>query len=765
MWQKGRAALRANWTRFGRFVTGVIPVACVVYFASACVAQDEYTPVYHPKLEISPAAGEIKIDGQLQDPGWSGAAVAENFAEHNPGDQTQPDVDTRVLITYDDANLYVAWICYDNPREVRASFCERDDIFSDDYVILCLDTYGEATLAYELASNPYGIPGDLLFSSAQGEDITYDMIFDTAGRITDFGWVVEMAIPYTRLRFPGTHEQAWRVDFWRNRPREVRYQYSWAAYDRDEDCWPCQWGTVTGIRGIKPGTGLDVLPAVVGYQAGVMDSDGDFANGVAKGDVSLGVAYDFSSELTAEATVNPDFSQVEADAAQIDVNTTFALFYPERRPFFQEGSDLFNTYFDAVYTRSVNDPMVAGKVTWRRGSNSAAFLSARDDHSVIILPFEEGSAFVANGESYSNILRARHDLGEQSHLGLIATDRRFRGGGSGSLAGVDGRIRFSASNAFRFQVMATRTQEVFNLALTDSAFNETRFDGVHTNGLDGETFWGHGLYARINRSTANYWFGGDYRERSPTFRADNGFEPQNNHRIGTANMGGVLRFEDSTVLENINGSMEGGRKWNFSGVRKDQWVNANLQIRLRAAQTGSHSRYMHSNELFGGVYFPNIWLAHTCFSTQPSAALRFGGYSNYGDRIARWQLVMGRETTRGLWADVRPIDRLLVHLSYDNAFSNDLETDAALFSQSIFRTRMSLQVSRRLSGRLVLQHNDRYECWDVDPLITYRINSLSVFYIGSTQRYEDLNPIDNGRAGWTLTARQYFLKFQYLIRL
>jgi hypothetical protein len=313
--------------------------------------------------------------------------------------------------------------------------------------------------------------------------------------------------------------------------------------------------------------------------------------------------------------------------------------------------------------------------------------------------------------------------------------------------------------------MATRTQEVFNPALTDSALNATRFDGAHTSGLDGETFYGHGLYASLNRNTANYWFGGDYRERSPTFRADNGFEPQNNHRIGTANIGGVLRFENSSVLENINGGVDGGRKWNFAGVRKDEWVNATLQIRLRAAQTGTHTRYMHSNELFGGVYFQNIWLAHTCFSTQPSAALRFGGYYNYGDRIARWELVMGRETTRGVWADLRPIDRLLVSLSYDDAFSDDLETGARLFSQAIFRTRMSLQLSRRLSGRLVLQYNDRYDCWDVDPLVTYRINSLSVFYIGSTQRYEDLNPLDSGRVGWTLTARQYFLKFQYLIRL
>ena len=147
-----------------------------------------------------------------------------------------------------------AWTCYDDPSEVRASFCERDQMFSGDCVLLCLDTFGEATLAYEIAANPYGIPGDLLYSSANGEDKTYDMNFETAGRITDIGWVAEMAIPFSSLRFPDRHEQVWRVDFWRNRPRGARYQYSWAAYDRDESCWPCEWGTITGISGVKPGS-------------------------------------------------------------------------------------------------------------------------------------------------------------------------------------------------------------------------------------------------------------------------------------------------------------------------------------------------------------------------------------------------------------------------------------------------------------------------------------------------------------------------------
>ena len=375
--------------RSRRGLIGGCLVALISLFAAGSVmgADDAYAPVYHPELKISRAAGPIKIDGDLNDPGWQGAAKASHFFEHNPGNQTKPAVDTEVFITYDDEYLYVGFLCHDKPGDVRASFCERDKVFNDDLMFLALDTYGEATHAYEIAVNPYGIPGDLLFSPAYGEDATYDMIYKSAGRITDQGWVAELAVPFSSLRFPDKPEQTWRVDFWRNRPRESQYQYSWAAYDRNEDCWPCQWGTVTGITGIKPSKGFEFLPAVVAHESGSLGDGGRLENGDVKGDVGLGVAYDVSSELKAEATVNPDFSQVESDVAQIDVNSTFALFYPEKRPFFQEGSDLFNTYFTPIYTRSINDPLVAGKMTWRQGSNSLAFLSGRDEHSVIILPF------------------------------------------------------------------------------------------------------------------------------------------------------------------------------------------------------------------------------------------------------------------------------------------------------------------------------------------------------------------------------------------
>ena len=744
----------------------ILSVSLLV-FSSGVSAQSSYTPVFKPNLAVSPASGDIKIDGILGDPGWEDAARATGFAEHNPGDQTKPAVDTEVWITYDDANLYVAWICHDDPRTVRASFCERDDIFADDCVILCLDTYGDATLAYEIAANPYGIPGDLLFSTANGEDISYDIIYKSSGRITETGWVVEMAVPFASLRFPDREQQTWRVDFWRNRPRESRYQYSWAAYDRDESCWPCQWGTVTGFAGVKPGAGLELLPSVVGYQSGGLNGDSQFENEDIDGEVGLGVTYDVSSEMSTEATINPDFSQVESDAAQIDVNSTFALFYPEKRPFFQEGSDLFETYFEAVYTRSINDPLGAGKLTWRTGSTSLAYLTGYDEHSPLILPFEESSEIVENGESYSNILRARRDFGDQSHLGLIGTDRRFDGGGSGSLVGADGQLHFSPSNTFRFQVLATHTEEVNNLALTDSAFNETRFDdGQYTCGLDGESFWGYGAYAMLIRETRNYWLMANYWEKSPTFRADNGFEPSNNYRMPSVEAGAIKRFEDeNNIVESVAANIEATGKWNFDGVRKDEWVMGNLEGHLRAAQTAFHGMYMASNELFGGVQFDGIWQAHGCVSTRPTEALSFGGNYNYGHRIARRQLVMGKEINYGVWTDIKPIDRLLVSLSYARVTSDDIDTGDRLFSQSVFRTQVGLQLLRELSARLILQYNDRYDSWDVDPLITYRLNPFSIFYVGSTRNYQNFNSMETDLDGWTLTERQYFMKVQYLFQL
>ena len=339
----------------------------------------------------------------------------------------------------------------------------------------------------------------------------------------------------------------------------------------------------------------------------------------------------------------------------------------------------------------------------------------------------------------------------------------------GSLASVDGQIRLSKSNSFRVQVLASHTEEVDNLALVpDSAFNASTFDGgKYTAGLDGESFWGHALAAGVSRNTGNYGMSLHYNEMSPTFRADNGFEPQNNQRMASADVErrSAIRKEHGAGVHRT-AYVDVARKWNFDGVRKDEWINPNLEVQFRAAQTGMHAKYMASNEHFHGKQFNGIWAVHNCLSTSRGTTLSFSGNINYGHRIARHDLVMGKQLDYGLHGDAqahRPADD--IGLPTTTRQSDDLKTDERLFSQSVFWSRLSLQMSRELSMRLVSQYNDRYRTWDVDPLVTYRINSLTMFYIGSTHDYRDFDYADDGREGWDLTERQYFMKLQYLFQI
>lgn len=722
-----------------------------------------FAPNHRPRLTATRAAGPIAVDGVLDDRGWRGAARADGFCEHSPGDQVRPPVETEAYLTYDDEHLYVAFVCHDDPAQVRASLTERDRIWQDDYVILLIDTYGDQSAAYEIAANPYGVQGDLLWSPTVGEDLSYDLIFAAAGRVHDDGYTVEMAVPFASLRFPERPVQEWRVDFWRNHPRQVRGQYGWAGYDRDESCWPCQWGAVGGIEGVRPGRGLGLMPAFVASQASARRDSGEFASGPLDGQASLGVRYDLGSTLSAEGTYNPDFSQVEADVAQVDVNTTFALFFPERRPFFQEGSDLFQTYFNVFYSRSINDPELAAKTTARPGRTSVAYLVARDEHTPFILPFAEGSEILAAGRSTVNVLRARHSLGDQSHLGLIATDRRLDGGGSGTVVGLDGRFRLDQNHQLEWQALATRTAEPDDPALTAGLDSLVFGDDRFTSAFDGETFRGHGLHASLEREGRHLSYDLNYWERSPTFRTDNGFEPRNDQRFGTVNGGYTIWFDDA-VLDWLQPSFQVARMWNFDGVRKDEWVRGGLSGRLKLAQTNLSAGYMRSNELFGGVQFDGIFEWEAEFSSIPADWLRLGASWAAGHRIARDDLLMGRERRIDAWLDLKPLDPVLVETQLDWIRSDAVDTGAALFEGYVARAKLSLQLTRGWSTRLVAQYNEFYGIWELDPLITYRLNPFSIFYVGSTRDWTSLPGRQDGPQRWRLTDRQYFLKIQYLFQ-
>ena len=727
----------------------------------------DFQPNFKPAIDIPRLSGMIQIDGDLTDAGWQLASRATNFVEVRPGDQSKPPVDTEALITFDAANLYVAFIAYDNPHAIRASLRDRDEIFADDNVGMILDTYGDGAWAYEIFVNPLGIQGDLRWTP-QGEDEGFNIIYKSKGKITDSGFQVELAIPFSSLRFPDKEVQNWRATFWRNHPRDSRRQYSWATLNRDEPCFPCQFGTLTGIADVKPSGTLELLPSAIGSQAGVLRDPANPRSGLdndrIKKEASLGLQYSFTPSLTAAASYNPDFSQVESDAAQIDVNSTFALFYPERRPFFQEGSDLFDTYYNAFYTRSINDPVFAAKLTGRMNRTSLAYVAARDEHSPIILPFEDRSAFLLAGKSTSNILRAKRTFFKDSFIGALVTDRRLDGGGSGTLFGVDGNLRFLNKYRFEWQALLSQTEEPNDTTLTaDFAKVQSRFDrGSRTVAFDGESFAGNALYASLERDARHWNFDFDYYAASPTFRADNGFVTRNDDRQAVFWNGWFFQ-PNTKLVDRVTPSLLLGRFWNTQGLRKDNFMRPAIDIQFKA-QTEVFLGYILSTERFRDRVFAGIRRLQVEMYSNFSSLMSLQMALAHGRFIARTleTPVLGRGTDLELEATVKPLRRLVIQPSYAYSTLKDPHDGHSIFDGYILRTRLNYQFTRELFLRLVVQYNDFSQGLNIEPLLSYKLNPFTIFYVGSTHAYERHIGEEQD---FTQMRRQFFMKFQYLLQI
>ncbi len=732
-----------------------------------------FKPNENPTLEILRAAGPIIVDGEFDDPGWRGAAKATNFSERFPEEKAKPKVDDiYVLVTYDEMHLYLAFTIEDDPSAIRTSMRDRDGIWSDDYAGILLDTYGDASWAYFIFANPSGIQGDSKFSSSGGEDDSFDIIYESKSKITDKGYQIEMAIPFRSLRFPDRDEQVWRATFWITHPRDSRRQYTWAAMDRDEPCFLCQYGTLKGIKGIKSGKNIEFLPSVVGSQFGTLNNSDDptagFNNEKVDGEIALGVKYNITSNLTTDLALNPDFSQIEADAAQINVNTTFALFFPERRPFFQEGADLFRTFMRTVYSRQINNPIVAAKLTGRFNRTSIAYIGGRDENTPIILPFEVQSAFLATDKkSTTNILRVKHTLKDDSYVGTMLTDRRLDGGGSGTVLGIDGQLRFLKNYKFEWQYSASFTEEpedsTLSVDIENQVGEEVTFDkGKHTALYDGESFWGRGIYTSLERSARFWHFDIDYWEWSPKFRADNGFITSNSKRQ-TNWWTGFSIYPKAKLIDQIFPSASFGRVWNFDGVRKDEWLQSSISFNLKA-QTSIWVSHLWSRERFAGIDFPGVRRFMLNVNSNFSDPLRLGIFFSKGRSIRRDfdDPELGNTTNFEAWGTIKPMQRLIIQPNFTFSKLTSRQDGEEFFSGFILRTRLNYQLTREFFLRLVVQYNDFSKGIDFDPLLTYRLNAFTAFFIGSTLDYQsDFESV----SGYKLSSRQYFLKFQYLYQL
>ena len=725
----------------------------------AAAAEAPAAGPYH----LARAQGPIAIDGDLGDPGWAGAAVVDRFYETSPGDNTEPKVKTVALLAYDDRYLYIGLRCFDpEPGKIRAPFVERDNVIgTDDNVAIFLDTRNDRRSAVEMRVSPRGIQADGVFTDATfNEDFSPDFLYDTAARITDEGWQAEVRVPFSSLRYPKSDPQEWGLMIWRNYPREFRYAYYSSPQPRGSNCYICHLASLQGLSGLPSASGLLLVPYAAGQSVANADAPGQpLGESDATGDVGLDIKWTPSASTALDATINPDFSQVEADVAQIAVNERFALFFPEKRPFFLEGVDLLQAPIQAVYTRTITEPRGGLRVTSKHGATSYTALATRDQGGgLVILPGPLDSTFAPQDfESWVGIGRVRHDLGS-SFLGLLATGRVVDGGGHNVVFGPDFQWR-GASDTLTGQFLWSDTTTPDRPELAEE--------------WDGRTLSAGGGQLQFTHDSRTLGGFARYKDFGRDFRDDQGFVPQVGYRQGTAAAGynfwpqGFLR--QVRPVAQFDYSVESGgdlldRRF-FTGVvlvgRKN--LNSEVDFVVETARTGVDLLTFHQVQYFAQIdpsrHFPRI------------SAQGFVGEDIDIDNVR-----VGTGANVSLAATFRPDP----HLGLDvNSAVRWLNVDTAegpsgrLFTAQVQRLKATVFFSSRAFLRLIGQYvttrrDPALFTFDVprksgdfsgSVLFSYRLNWQTALFLG----YGDERALDEQET-LQRTSRQFFAKISYALQ-
>lgn len=737
-----------------------------------------FKPNIKPGLTISKCGNSsINVDGVIDESEWAKSNVATGFCEIEPSDNKKASVETEVRSCYDDNYIYFAFTCYDNDMsKLRANLSDRDYMWNDDFVGLILDTYSDDKQGYEFFVNPYGIQGDASWTPSNEND-SYDLIFSGNTRIYKDRWTAEIGIPFKSLRFPNKNKQQWKVHFIRNWPRESRFQFSWSHVSKDDPSFMGQAGYINGISNIKSGKNLEILPYVIGGITGYLSNPGDpnskfKADSVIKGDFGVGLKYGFTSNLTGELVYNPDFSQVESDAAQVDVNSSSALFYNEKRPFFLESAPTFSTYINVVYTRMINKPFLAAKLTGKVGDLEIGYIGAYDKNPLFILPYDYGSYYVEfddtlNVRSLVNVFRLKKSFKGESFLGLTFTDREvWKGGkiGGNSVFGFDGNFNFFNNWYFTFQALGYNTRELKDTTLYDNP-QKIGVDRQHTLSFDGETYTAFGGYFELYRQTRN-WSGGITMSLAPPeTRRDAGFVSSSNFRTITTWQSFNIYPEKGFVLR-FNPAINGGLRYKYDGSIKEQWLEPNFYIQFKKLINMNGGYLAVNNEEYKGIYHTGVHRGWINFNINTLDKIRGGAFFEIGKYIVRFEnpSYVGFGFTGEARLTLKPVNRLLIENNYTYAELSKEAGREKLYTGYIFRNKTSFQFTKNLFLRLVTQYNSFSKRFDVDPLFSYKWNPFTIFYIGSTHDVEEYNSTP-GKTKYIETSRQFFAKFQYLFRL
>ncbi len=707
------------------------------------------SPVKVP-YKIPKVKDAIKTDGKLDDPIWKDAVVVEAKYEVYPGENIPAPVKTEALLAYNDTHLFVGFRAFDpDPGKIRAHLTDRDKLWSDDWVLILFDTFNDNRRTYDFACNPLGVQADII-ESPNGGDESWDTIWDSHGRITEWGYTVEMAIPFNSFGFQRSMEnQIWGFDVVRSYPRNVRHHIGTFPRDRSNNCYMCQAEKLIGFRGVQPGRNLELAPTLSALSTKVSSS------GLSRSSLDPGLTarWGFTPNMTMQATLNPDFSQVEADVVQMDVNTRFALYYPEKRPFFIEGSDLFRTPFQAVYTRTLANPRGGVKLTGKEGANTIGFFSVQDEITNLLIPGTHGSKNTTiESRNVSSVLRYKRDIGTSSNIGVLLTDRE----GDhycNRLGGIDGLLKFTSKDQLRVQVMSSGTQ------YPDSVRKEY-------NQKVG-TLSGHAYSAFYQHDTRNYHFYGLYRKVSPDFRADLGFMAQSGFHY--SEIGGSIKWQKQPghwyTWLSLYASYDQERDVHYRYLHKAYTGRFNYEGPLQSllAIYGENGKNVYK----GKTYRSNFVQIFT--GMQPSGMLNIGFSGRFGDQIDYNNNQAGRISCINPSVEIKMGRHLSVSLDYTR---EKLKVKGGeLYHADIGRCHLVYQFTRRLFVRTILQFHTvnrttaLYADDDINSsdrnmfgqfLFSYKINPQTMLFLGYSgdAAAENAHPL-------TRNNRTFFVKLGY----
>lgn len=769
------ACERSQW--LGRWLAAV--VFCVCGALDTCTLQAQNVAQTPPQPDGAVGAGILTgrpsvrppklgrrpvIDGTLDDDVWREAAQITHLFQRRPLDGAPATEASTVFLAYDDTNIYLGFYAhYGDPTIMRANRRDRDQTIDDDLFLVYLDPFLDQQRAYVFTVNGYGVQGDSIlransfgggrFGVPRG-DTSWDALFDTAGAIVEDGFTAEMAIPFKSLRYPqqpaGTPHQ-WGLQIARiiaGKDETV----VWSPTSRDVRGFLPQMGVLDGVTDLSTSRNIEILPTFTAINFGSLDREtGTFVRDGTTPEGGVNFKYGVTSNLTADFTVNPDFSQIESDRPQIEVNQRFALFFPELRPFFLEGAEVFDIQspVTAVHTRTIVDPSYGAKLTGKVGNTTVGVMYANDDAPGNVDdpadPLFDQSAQVVVG-------RVRYDLYSESHIGAIFTDRELAGGHS-RLVGIDSNFRMGDTHSLGMRAMGTDHRDE---------------EGVETTG--------YLLDAYFSKFGRNLRYGVGSFALSPDFKTDVGFVRRTDQRFVGGN--GGYRWWPETWLLNWGPQGFYGRIYDFGDVLQEENTGASLNLAF-AKSIFVGTNVLRSMERYEGVnFFKTQYRMFVRVDTSRLIGFGFGPFWGEQIRFDPDDPYLGYERGVNAFINLRPISRLRSEIRINTTrFTDPRDNDAVAFDVNIFRALTTYQFTNRFLFRNITEYNTLDETVDLNFLFTYRINAGTVFYVGYDDHYqqadliegEDLDGDDESDQLFFTTERRQtnravFLKFQYLFR-